>query len=306
MNSNGEFYIGRKKYDSTTGEEIGIGADEPADEISFIDSLLVNRLTVNKVIDAETARVTIKDLSVVGISTFDGDVTIKSFTDSTSCTTGALVVTGGVGIGKTVNICGELTVQRGININTSGIGVGDLGSSGGGDGIFGIYNTTNSGIITLFLKNSSGSYNGTLQCSFTGVGITGTLSVSGATTLSSTLSVGGNTSINGALTVTGDITAFFSSDERLKTNIKPIENSLEKILSISGNTFEWNENSDKVGNDTGVIAQEIQALGLPGLIQTRDNGYLAVDYQKLVPLLIESIKDLSNKVEKLESKINSN
>lgn len=112
MNSNGEFYIGRKKYDSTTGEEIGL-TDEPEDEIDFIDSLLVNRLTVNKVIDAETARVTIKDLNVVGISTFDGDVTIKSFTNSESCETGALVVTGGVGIGKSVNACGNIRVEYG-------------------------------------------------------------------------------------------------------------------------------------------------------------------------------------------------
>lgn len=110
----------------------------------------------------------------------------------------------------------------------------------------------------------------------------------------------GGVGIEGALFVGGDITAFASSDERLKSNIKPIENSLAKLLGISGNTYDWNEISGKNGSDTGVIAQEIEALGLPGLVETRDNGYLAVRYERLVPLLIEAIKELTTKVENLE------
>ena len=51
--------------------------------------------------------------------------------------------------------------------------------------------------------------------------------------------------------------------------------------------------------DTGVIAQEIEALGLPGITTTRDNGMKAVRYEKLVPLLIEAIKELSAKVDAL-------
>ena len=101
--------------------------------------------------------------------------------------------------------------------------------------------------------------------------------------------------IDGDLRVTGDITAFYtsSSDERLKDNIIPIEDSLDKVISISGNTFNWNENSNRDGEDTGVIAQEIEKLGLPGLIKEDKNGYKLVSYQKLIPLLIEAIKELS-------------
>ena len=105
------------------------------------------------------------------------------------------------------------------------------------------------------------------------------------------------------LRVKGDITAFFSSDRRLKDNIKPIEGALSKILGVSGNTFDWNAASGKDGSDTGVIAQEIEALGLPGLVTTRDNGYMAVRYEKLVPVLIEAIKELNAKVENLEQKL---
>ena len=99
--------------------------------------------------------------------------------------------------------------------------------------------------------------------------------------------------ITGELQVTDDITAFFSSDERLKLNITPIKEPLAKVLSISGNTFTWIEGGVHEGEDTGVIAQEIDALGLPGLTVTRETGYMAVKYDKLTALLIEAVKELS-------------
>jgi len=109
---------------------------------------------------------------------------------------------------------------------------------------------------------------------------------------------------DGALRVMGDITAFRSSDIRLKDNISPIKNALTKVSSISGNTFTWNEKSDddKQGNDdVGVIAQEIDTLGLPGITTTREDGTQAVMYEKLVPLLIEAIKELKGEIDELKS-----
>ena len=109
--------------------------------------------------------------------------------------------------------------------------------------------------------------------------------------------------IHGNLRVKDDIIAFFSSDEKLKDNIIPIDNALSKIMGISGNTFDWNDKSTHEGADTGVIAQEVEALNLPGVVTTRDDGYKAVRYEKLVPLLIEAIKELNAKVEDLENKL---
>ena len=111
--------------------------------------------------------------------------------------------------------------------------------------------------------------------------------------------------VAGEIRATADITAFYSSDIRLKENINPIPNALEKVESISGNTYDWKEGYDEIhshkGNDVGVIAQEIEEI-LPQIVTNRDNGFKAVQYEKIVPLLIEAIKELSAKIKVLENK----
>ena len=115
------------------------------------------------------------------------------------------------------------------------------------------------------------------------------------------LVVTGGVGIGGALNVGGDITAFSSSDVSLKENITPISNAVDKVRSISGNTFTWNEKSVYNGEEgTGIIAQEIEALKLPGVTETREDGTKAVRYDRLVPLLIEAIKELDGKIKSLE------
>jgi len=110
----------------------------------------------------------------------------------------------------------------------------------------------------------------------------------------------------GRIDATNDIVAYSSSDIRFKENIKAIENPIEKIRKISGNTYDWKA-ENKIehgyeGNDVGVIAQEIEAV-LPQLVQTRDNGYKAVKYDKLVALLIEGIKEQQTQIENLSIEI---
>ena len=109
----------------------------------------------------------------------------------------------------------------------------------------------------------------------------------------------------GRIDATNDIVAFSSSDKRFKENITPIENALEKINQIGGYEFDWNKET-KIehgyeGHDLGVIAQEIEAIA-PELVQTRENGYKAVKYDKLVSVLIQAIKELSAKIDRLENK----
>ena len=108
--------------------------------------------------------------------------------------------------------------------------------------------------------------------------------------------------INGAITATGDITAFFSSDERLKDNITPIEGALDKVNQIGGYGFDWNDNSEHSGHDVGVIAQEIEKV-LPEVVVDRDNGYKAVRYDKIVALLINAVKEQQLQIDELKSKL---
>ena len=155
------------------------------------------------------------------------------------------------------------------------------------DPIVGVSTFTMSGVLTL--SKASG----------TSLAVSSNQASSSKTT--GAVTVVGGVGISGALNVGGDITAFSSSDVCLKKNINPISNAIDKVRSISGNTFTWNEKSVYDGEEgTGIIAQEIEALGLPGVTATREDGTKAVRYDRLVPLLIEAIKELDGKVKSLE------
>ena len=114
-----------------------------------------------------------------------------------------------------------------------------------------------------------------------------------------TLSVGGDTAVTGCITATQDVIAYYSSDKRLKNNLNTICNTQSIVNSLTGYSFDWNEESGREGHDLGVIAQDVQEV-LPDIVHERDNGYLAVDYIKLIPVLIEEVKRLNNEVEKLK------
>ena len=110
-----------------------------------------------------------------------------------------------------------------------------------------------------------------------------------------------NANISGSqIEASGDVIAFGSSDERLKDNISYIHRPIDKINKIGGYKFTWNDKQDTyLGKDVGVLAQEIEAV-LPEIVTTRGSGYKAVKYEKIVPLLIEGIKELDKKVEDIE------
>ena len=197
-----------------------------------------------------TTAAQIQEIPSGDVLNFDNKVVLTNTTTSISnnASIGALVVTGGIGIG---------------------------GASNFGD------------VVTL--SKSSG----------TSLAVSSNQASSSKTT--GAVTVVGGVGISGALNVGGDITAFSSSDVCLKKNISPISNAIDKVRSISGNTFTWNEKSVYNGKEgTGIIAQEIEALELPGVTETREDGTKAVRYDRLVPLLIEAIKELDGKIKSLE------
>ena len=115
----------------------------------------------------------------------------------------------------------------------------------------------------------------------------------------------GGAKITGELEVTGDVLAL-TSDIRLKTNIEPIENALDKVTSLNGFTYNHNEIAGELGLDTeqryaGLSAQELQDV-LPEAVKKSpaSDEYLTVQYEKVVPLLIEAIKELKAEIEELK------
>ena len=102
--------------------------------------------------------------------------------------------------------------------------------------------------------------------------------------------------VAGNILATGNVTAY--SDERLKEDIQPIPDALDKVLSLNGVTYTRNDLDDTTRRYAGLIAQDVQAV-LPEAISD-SNGTLALDYNATIGLLVESIKELTARVAKLE------
>lgn len=178
-----------------------------------------------------------------------------------------------------------------------------------------------SGYTTMSINNSSagGIYeimsNGTIQSRYfgnstsTGIGsVTFTpllfiindlekmrLASSGNLLIGTTTDNGERLYVSGSIRATGSITA--NSDARLKKNIERIENALEKVGQISGYTYNTIYDEDR---HAGVIAQEVDKV-LPEIVNKGNDGLMGVEYGNISALLIEAIKDLKQRNEKLEA-----
>lgn len=172
------------------------------------------------------------------------------------------------------------------------------------------------------------SFDGTANISLPGVDTAGTQDTSGnaatatsatsATTFTSTTqdsqfnSIGVGTAASttaGEIRATNNVTAYYSSDARLKENVEPIGDALDKLDMIRGVTYDWTDSyvEAKGGedgyfvrkNDVGVIAQEIERV-LPQIVGENAQGFKAVRYERLVALLIEAVKELRAEVKALK------
>ena len=138
--------------------------------------------------------------------------------------------------------------------------------------------------------NSSGSSANLLSA--TSFNTSNTAFVIGNGTNSSNKSDAFKVMFNGDTTVGGDIT--ISSDARLKSNIVSLGSTLSKLLLIDGKSYE-KDGKQRIG----VLAQEIQEV-FPELVSEDDNEMLAVNYQGLVPILINALKEQNEKINRLE------
>ena len=102
----------------------------------------------------------------------------------------------------------------------------------------------------------------------------------------------------GNISAAGEVTA--NSDERIKTNIKTIENALDKTMQLRGVEY---DRTDIEKHQIGVIAQEVEKV-LPDVVHTKEDGMKSVAYGNIVALLIESIKELKGEVSELRAELN--
>ena len=132
---------------------------------------------------------------------------------------------------------------------------------------------------------------------------------SGGCLVSGALGVG-TTSVGataGELRAADEVTAYYSSDERLKENITTIEDALDKVNAIRGVEFDWKaDHIKKRGgedgyfvrkHDVGILAQDVKKV-CPEVVAEKEDGTLGVKYEKLIGLLVQAINELSAKVNK--------
>ena len=91
----------------------------------------------------------------------------------------------------------------------------------------------------------------------------------------------------------------YTSDERLKTNVKTVQNPIETINKLEGVTFNWKTNQEA---DIGFIAQDVEKV-LPELVKTNEYGIKGVKYANIVPVLVEAVKAQEKKIEELEARL---
>lgn len=250
-------------------------------------------------------------LHVVGSAIVTGATTVG----------GALAVTGATAVGGALAVTGETTVTGATTLSTLTV---SGASTYNGQGDFtalqnvGTLRTSSTSLGGIEVRSAStndaafmtfhrpGNY-----ASYFGIDTDNYFAVGGWSAGAALANFKCNIfSAGGAITAGGNITAYFSSDERLKENVVNISNPLEKLALLNGVTFDWKDSyiESQGGldamfvrkNDVGIIAQDLEKV-LPQLVAERDDGYKAVKYDRIVALLIEAVKELKAEVDSLKN-----
>jgi len=313
-NSTDVTLAGSYDYLTISGQEITLGQVDASTDISNLTTTNVSEGTnkyattanVKSALNANLGTLTIGDsndeITIPGNLTVTGTTTTNNV--ETVSTSNGVIFEGNVADANEVTLlAGTVTADRTITLPdatgtvalTSDIPTNNNELTNGAGYITSFDITTQTD--PKYLRSNAND---------TATGII-TLSNSTASTTKTTgaLVVTGGVGISGALNVGGDVVAYASSDERLKDNIELISNPIEKVQSLKGVTWNWNENADELQQslpNVGVIAQDVEKV-LPQLVTDRDNGFKGVDYAKLTGLLIEAIKDQQKQIDELKSKL---
>jgi hypothetical protein len=348
MNNNGDSFIGNRKTSSSTGEEITF--DNPIPTVTGEDpsrlSVIFDEVTVKERLVVEGGN------SGAVLSQFDGPVTfnkgvkfndsvnikaqlkVSDSTQSASTANGALVVSGGVGIAKNLNVGGNITGNIVGNLTgTASTATNAINTrvtpdttntdryvtfvSGVTDGFYEQRSSSNlkfnplSGNVTIASINSFGigGVSGNRFTKIPTIDSAGVMEIGryidfhntdGDTTdytyrIDNTST--GNLSFSGNITAVGNVTT--NSDEKLKENVITIKNALDKVLSLRGVEY---DRIDSGEHQIGLIAQEVEKI-IPEVVYGDETKSVA--YANLVSLLIEAIKEQQTEINNLNDLINN-
>jgi hypothetical protein len=348
MNNNGDSFIGNRKTSSSTGEEITF--DNPIPTVTGEDpsrlSVIFDEVTVKERLVVEGGN------SGAVLSQFDGPVTfnkgvkfndsvnikaqlkVSDSTQSTSTTNGALVVSGGVGIAKNLNVGGNITGNIVGNLTgTASTATNAINTrvtpdttntdryvtfvSGVTDGFYEQRSSSNlkfnpsSGNVTITSINgfNVSGFSGNRWTNIPTVDSIGVMEIgryidfhsTAGDTNNNTYRIDntstGNLSFSGNITAVGNVTT--NSDEKLKENVITIKNALEKVLSLRGVEY---DRIDSGEHQIGLIAQEVEKI-IPEVVYGDETKSVA--YANLVSLLIEAIKEQQTEINNLNDLINN-
>ena len=242
------------------------------------------------------------------VLTSNGSAWVSQAGGSGTVTSVSVVSTNGfAGTVTTANVTPAITISTTITGVLKGNGTAISAATAGTDYIIpgGALGTPSSGTLT--------------NCTFPTLNQNTTGTATTATTANA-LNTSNNYQVNslgvgtagsgtaGEIRATNNVTAFYSSDARLKENVHPIHNALGIVSAVGGKTFDWTdayvaEHGGADGyfvrkSDFGVIAQDVQAV-FPVAVRERGDGTLAVDYEKLVAVAFAAIAELRAEVDAL-------
>jgi hypothetical protein len=307
-------------HNGTTAKVGFFGYDDSTGYLTFVpDATITNEVISGTVgdIQATNFRGTLVG-SISNALTIGSGLGGTSYNGSGAVTitnTGVLSNVAGTGISVS-GATGNVTITNtGVTSNVAGTGISVSAGTGAvtvsNTGVLTITGTTNQVLVNSGISSANGNITLTLPQS---IGIANDLRFN-------SLGIGTAASgTGGEIRATNEITAYYS-DRRLKENVKVIDNAVDKVLSLNGITYTPNEVAESFGYDrtvklVGLFADEVEAVlpeaTRPAPFDQDENGnsksgenYKTIQYEKLVPLLIEAIKEQQQQIAQLSETINT-